>query len=232
MKKKIISPTLTLIIMLLTIWISFSKLLVPNIIIIAITIFLLFLSKYWNKLLIFIFLPLLPAIGSAWAIIVHSSNYKYALLIFTRTYSFAALGLILATYISLVELLKYFEQHGLSSNIVYGLLVVIQALPRIQYETQMITKSSRLRGIFLPFWSPYYYAKAIFIALTWQPQISEAMTVHAYEDFKARTHYNKYTIDKIKSLFIIVLFSIVSILLLILDKIMTTPEKGWFSLRV
>ena len=218
MKKKIISPTLTLIIMLLTIWISFSKLLVPNIIIIATTIFSLFLSKYWNKLLIFIFLPLLPAIGSAWAIIVHSSNYKYALLIFTRTYSFAALGLILATYISLVELLKYFEQHGLSSNIVYGLLVVIQALPRIQYETQMITKSSRLRGIFLPFWSPYYYAKAIFIALTWQPQISEAMTVHAYEDFKARTHYNKYTIDKIKSLFIIVLFSIVSILLLILDK--------------
>ena len=218
MKKKIISPTLTLIIMLLTIWISFSKLLLPNIIIIAITIFLLFLSKYWNKLLIFIFLPLLPAIGSAWAIIVHSSNYKYALLIFTRTYSFAALGLILATYISLVELLKYFEQHGLSSNIVYGLLVVIQALPRIQYETQMITKSSRLRGIFLPFWSPYYYAKAIFIALTWQPQISEAMTIHAYEDFKARTHYNKYTIDKIKSLFIIVLFSIVVILLLIINK--------------
>ena len=218
MKKKIISPTLTLIIMLLTIWISFSKLLVPNIIIIATTIFLLFLSKYWNKLLIFIFLPLLPAIGSAWAIIVHSSNYKYALLIFTRTYSFAALGLILATYISLVELLKYFEQHGLSSNIVYGLLVVIQALPRIQYETQMITKSSRLRGIFLPFWSPYYYAKAIFIALTWQPQISEAMTVHAYEDFKARTHYNKYTIDELKSLFIVVFFSIVSILLLILDK--------------
>ena len=218
MKKKIISPTLTLIIMLLTIWISFSKLLVPNIIIIATTIFLLLLSKYWNKLLIFIFLPLLPAIGSAWAIIVHSSNYKYALLIFTRTYSFAALGLFLATYISLVELLKYFEQHGLSSNIVYGLLVVIQALPRIQYETQMITKSSRLRGIFLPFWSPYYYAKAIFIALTWQPQISEAMTIHAYEDFKARTHYNKYTIDKIKSLFIIVLFSILLILLLIINK--------------
>ena len=218
MKKKIISPTLTLIIMLLTIWISFSKLLVPNIIIIATTICLLLLSKYWNKLLIFIFLPLLPAIGSAWAIIVHSSNYKYALLIFTRTYSFASLGLILATYISLVELLKYFEQHGLSSNIVYGLLVVIQALPRIQYETQMITKSSRLRGIFLPFWSPYYYAKAIFIALTWQPQISEAMTIHAYEDFKARTHYNKYTIDKIKSLFIIVLFSILLILLLIINK--------------
>lgn len=218
MKKKIISPTLILIIMLLTIWISFSKLLVPNIIIIATTMFLLLLSKYWNKLLIFIFLPLLPAIGSAWAIIVHSSNYKYALLIFTRTYSFAALGLILATYISLVELLKYFEQHGLSSNIVYGLLVVIQALPRIQYETQMITKSSRLRGIFLPFWSPYYYAKAIFIALTWQPQISEAMTIHAYEDFKARTHYNKYTIDKIKSLFIIVLFSILLILLLIINK--------------
>jgi len=218
MKKKIISPTLTLIIMVLTIWISFSKLLVPNIIIIATTICLLLLSKYWNKLLIFIFLPLLPAIGSAWAIIVHSSNYKYALLIFTRTYSFASLGLILATYISLVELLKYFEQHGLSSNIVYGLLVVIQALPRIQYETQMITKSSRLRGIFLPFWSPYYYAKAIFIALTWQPQISEAMTIHAYEDFKARTHYNKYTIDKIKSLFIIVLFSILLILLLIINK--------------
>ena len=218
MQKKIISPTLALIVLLLTIWISFSKLLVLNISIIATTICLLCISKYWNKLLIFIFLPLLPAIGSAWAIIVHSSNYKYALLIFTRTYSFAALGLILATYISLVELLKYFEQHGLSSNIVYGLLVVIQALPRIQYETQMITKSSRLRGVFLPFWSPYYYAKAIFIALTWQPQISEAMTVHAYEDFKARTHYNKYSVDKNKSIIILVLFLFISISLLIINK--------------
>lgn len=218
MEKKIISPILTLIIVILTIWISFSKLLVLNFVIIGSTILYFCLSRHWKKLLYFILVPLLPALGSGWAIIVHSSNYKFALLIFSRTYSFAALGLSLATYISLVELLKYLEQHGLSSNVVYGLLVVIQALPRIQYETQMITKSSRLRGIFLPFWSPYYYAKAIFIALTWQPQISEAMTVHAYEDFKKRTHYNKYIIDKNKSILIILLFSILLISLLILNK--------------
>ena len=218
MEKKIISPILTLIIVILTIWISFSKLLVLNFVIIGSTILYFCLSRHWKKLLYFILVPLLPALGSGWAIIVHSSNYKFALLIFSRTYSFAALGLSLATYISLVELLKYLEQHGLSSNVVYGLLVVIQALPRIQYETQMITKSSRLRGVFLPFWSPYYYAKAIFIALTWQPQISEAMTVHAYEDFKKRTHYNKYIIDKNKSILIIFLFSTLLISLLILNK--------------
>ena len=218
MEKKIISPILTLVIVILTIWISFSKLLVLNFVIIGSTILYFCLSRHWKKLLYFILVPLLPALGSGWAIIVHSSNYKFALLIFSRTYSFAALGLSLATYISLVELLKYLEQHGLSSNVVYGLLVVIQALPRIQYETQMITKSSRLRGVFLSFWSPYYYAKAIFIALTWQPQISEAMTVHAYEDFKKRTHYNKYIIDKNKSIFIILLFSILLSLLLILNK--------------
>ena len=218
MEKKIISPILTLIIILLTIWISFSKLLVLNFVIIGSTILYFCLSRHWKKLLYFILVPLLPALGSGWAIIVHSSNYKFALLIFSRTYSFAALGLSLATYISLVELLKYLEQHGLSSNVVYGLLVVIQALPRIQYETQMITKSSRLRGVFLPFWSPYYYAKAIFIALTWQPQISEAMTVHAYEDFEKRTHYNKYIIDKNKSILIILLFSTLLISLLILNK--------------
>ena len=218
MEKKIISPILALIIVILTIWISFSKLLVLNFVIIGSTILYFCLSRHWKKLLYFILVPLLPALGSGWAIIVHSSNYKFALLIFSRTYSFAALGLSLATYISLVELLKYLEQHGLSSNVVYGLLVVIQALPRIQYETQMITKSSRLRGVFLPFWSPYYYAKAIFIALTWQPQISEAMTVHAYEDFKKRTHYNKYIIDKNKSILIILLFSTLLISLLILNK--------------
>ena len=218
MEKKIISPILTLIIVILTIWISFSKLLVLNFVIIGSTILYFCLSRHWKKLLYFILVPLLPALGSGWAIIVHSSNYKFALLIFSRTYSFAALGLSLATYISLVELLKYFEQHGLSSNIVYGLLVVIQALPRIQYETQMITKSSRLRGVFLPFWSPYYYAKAIFIALTWQPQISEAMTIHAYEDNKQRTHYNKYVIDKNKSILIIVLFTLLSSTLLLLNK--------------
>lgn len=218
MQKKIISPILALIIVILTIWISFSKLLVLNFVIIGSTILYFCLSRHWKKLLYFILVPLLPALGSGWAIIVHSSNYKFALLIFSRTYSFAALGLSLATYVSLVELLKYFEQHGLSSNIVYGLLVVIQALPRIQYETQMITKSSRLRGVFLPFWSPYYYAKAIFIALTWQPQISEAMTIHAYEDNKQRTHYNKYVIDKNKSILIILLFSLLLISLLILNK--------------
>ena len=218
MQKKIISPILALIIVILTIWISFSKLLVLNFVIIGSTILYFCLSRHWKKLLYFILVPLLPALGSGWAIIVHSSNYKFALLIFSRTYSFAALGLSLATYISLVELLKYLEQHGLSSNVVYGLLVVIQALPRIQYETQMITKSSRLRGVFLPFWSPYYYAKAIFIALTWQPQISEAMTVHAYEDFEKRTHYNKYIIDKNKSILIILLFSTLLISLLILNK--------------
>ena len=218
MKKKIISPILALIIVILTIWISFSKLLVLNFVIIGSTILYFCLSRHWKKLLYFILVPLLPALGSGWAIIVHSSNYKFALLIFSRTYSFAALGLSLATYVSLVELLKYFEQHGLSSNIVYGLLVVIQALPRIQYETQMITKSSRLRGVFLPFWSPYYYAKAIFIALTWQPQISEAMTIHAYEDNKQRTHYNKYVIDKNKSILIIVLFTLLSSTLLLLNK--------------
>ena len=218
MQKKIISPILALIIVILTIWISFSKLLVLNFVIIGSTILYFCLSRHWKKLLYFILVPLLPALGSGWAIIVHSSNYKFALLIFSRTYSFAALGLSLATYVSLVELLKYFEQQGLSSNIVYGLLVVIQALPRIQYETQMITKSSRLRGVFLPFWSPYYYAKAIFIALTWQPQISEAMTIHAYEDNKQRTHYNKYVIDKNKSILIIVLFTLLSSTLLLLNK--------------
>lgn len=218
MQKKIISPISALIIVILTIWISFSKLLVLNFIIIGSTILYFCLSRHWKKLLYFILVPLLPALGSGWAIIVHSSNYKFALLIFSRTYSFAALGLSLATYVSLVELLKYFEQQGLSSNIVYGLLVVIQALPRIQYETQMITKSSRLRGVFLPFWSPYYYAKAIFIALTWQPQISEAMTIHAYEDNKQRTHYNKYVIDKNKSILIIVLFTLLSSTLLLLNK--------------
>lgn len=218
MQKKIISPILALIIVILTIWISFSKLLVLNFVIIGSTILYFCLSRHCKKLLYFILVPLLPALGSGWAIIVHSSNYKFALLIFSRTYSFAALGLSLATYVSLVELLKYFEQHGLSSNIVYGLLVVIQALPRIQYETQMITKSSRLRGVFLPFWSPYYYAKAIFIALTWQPQISEAMTIHAYEDNKQRTHYNKYVIDKNKSILIIVLFTLLSSTLLLLNK--------------
>ena len=217
MEKKIISPTLALIVLLLTIWISFSKLLVLNFMIIGVTILYFSLSRYWKKLLYFILVPLLPALGSGWAIIVHSSNYKFALLIFSRTYSFAALGLFMATYISLVELLKYFEQRGLSSNVVYGLLVVIQALPRIQYETQMITKSSRLRGVFLAFWSPYYYAKAIFIALTWQPQISEAMTVHAYEDYKQRTHYNKYIIEKNKSIIILVIFLLISTTLLILN---------------
>lgn len=81
----------------------------------------------------------------------------------------------------------WLEQHKLSPNFVYGLLVVIHALPQIMREVADLREASLLRGQKLRPWSPLIYVKVIFVAMAWQDQYVTAMYAHGYTEGGSRT---------------------------------------------
>ena len=124
----------------------------------------LFLSQFWqiwrfyglchfligqrkSRLLLWLFfLPLLPAIGTFWSIYLHGTSSQQAWLLFSRTYAFAGLGLAFAVGVDFEELLLLLEQKGLAPNFVYGILVVVHALPEVKREINDLKEASLLRG--------------------------------------------------------------------------------------
>ena len=72
------------------------------------------------------------AIGTFWSIYLHGTSSQQAWLLFSRTYAFAGLGLAFAVGVDFEELLLLLEQKGLAPNFVYGILVVVHALPEVK----------------------------------------------------------------------------------------------------
>ena len=97
-----------------------------------------------SRLLLWLFfLPLLPAIGTFWSIYLHGTSSQQAWLLFSRTYAFAGLGLAFAVGVDFEELLLLLEQRA-STNFVYGILVVVHALPEVKREINDLKEASLL----------------------------------------------------------------------------------------
>ncbi len=126
-----------------------------------------------KSLVVLALLPLIPAASTYWAITLHGTDTTYALLLWVRTYAFTALGLVFLIGVDLEILLLWLEQHKLSPNFVYGLLVVIHALPQIMHEVAAIRKASLLRGQKLHAWSPMIYVKVILLLCRAQASTSK-----------------------------------------------------------
>ena len=111
-------------------------------------------------------MPLLPAIGTFWSIYLHGTSSQQAWLLFSRTYAFAGLGLAFAVGVDFEELLLLLEQKGLAPNFVYGILVVVHALPEVKREINDLKEASLLRGKTFHFWSPMLYVKTLLVAVS------------------------------------------------------------------
>ena len=175
-QKKTDALNLSLLILALTLEISFSHAVKLNVALIVLALGFLGWRRAFRSLIVLLLLPLIPAASSYWAITLHATDTSYALLLFVRTYAFTALGLLL-----------WLEQHKLSPNFVYGLLVVIHALPQIMREVADLREASLLRGQKLRPWSPLIYVKVIFVAMAWQDQYVTAMYAHGYTEGGSRT---------------------------------------------
>ena len=140
-QKKTDALNLSLLILALTLEISFSHAVKLNVALIVLALGFLGWRRAFRSLIVLLLLPLIPAASSYWAITLHATDTSYALLLFVRTYAFTALGLVFLTGVDLEALLLWLEQHKLSPNFVYGLLVVIHALPQIMREVADLSGS-------------------------------------------------------------------------------------------
>ncbi|MGY3766105.1 energy-coupling factor transporter transmembrane component T [Vagococcus vulneris] len=200
------SLTISLLILILTLEISFSQSIMLNICIIASALVYLLINKKWRGIILMIVLPIIPAIGSFWSIYLHGNNLEQAFLLFSRTFAFAAMGMTFAFGVDLEELLLYLEQKKISPNFIYGILVVIHAMPEITQEVKSIQESSKMRGKSLHFWSPMLYLKVIVVALSWRDSYTEAMFSRGFDENGNRRAENKFYLNRLGAVTALCLF--------------------------
>ena len=205
---------LLLLLIVLTLEISFIRSTWLNCAIVAGTlIYLIYIRKWWGILWVFL-LPLLPALANFWAIQLHGDKSQASVL-FTRSFALAALGMTFLYGVNLNQLLRYWHQKGLPSHFTYGLLVVLNAIPVIQKEIQAVREASLLRGKTLHFWSPIFYIKAIFIAFNWRDSYVEAMYAHGFDETVKRSYYRHLETPKSTTLACFLIFLLINLTLFI-----------------
>ncbi|MGO2083444.1 energy-coupling factor transporter transmembrane component T [Vagococcus sp.] len=215
MTKKTNVLVLAIFILLITFEISFTKSVMVNIgLVIWALSFLAYRGK-WFGFFGAILLPILPAVGSAWSIYLHGTGATGAWLLFSRTYAFAALGMVFAFGINLEELLRYLEQKKVPTAFVYGILVVIHAVPEIRREIQSLREASQLRGKKLRPWSPMLYLKTIFVAFSWRDTYVEAMTSRGFDENVRRNPYEKLVTPMLSWVVLLLSFLIINVSLFI-----------------
>lgn len=173
---------MSLVIILFTVEISFARSAPLAGFVIIAALLLLLLKRKWKGIALLLFLPLLPALATYWSVLVNGSGQSDALLLFVRTFAFAALGMSFTFGVDLEELLLTLETRGMPVNFVYGLLAVIHAFPKLLGEVNDLRVASRLRGKPLHFYSPMLYLKGIFLAFSWRDQYVAAMKSRGFDE--------------------------------------------------
>ena len=184
-------------ILILTFELSFSQSILANLAVFMGCVIFLIGQRKSRLLLWLFFLPLLPAIGTFWSIYLHGTSSQQAWLLFSRTYAFAGLGLAFAVGVDFEELLLLLEQKGLAPNFVYGILVVVHALPEVKREINDLKEASLLRGKTFHFWSPMLYVKTLLVAVSWRDKYTEAMSAHGYEEGATRSRKEHFVSAKV-----------------------------------
>lgn len=179
-----------------TIEVSFTHSVWLNLYLVVVVVFYLVYKKMIGTVLFLISLPFIPAITTFWSVYIQGSGITDAWILFTRTYAFAALGIGCMTTIDFQDCLLVFEQYKIPSIFIYGLMVVIHAVPDIRKEIKNMYDASLLRGKRLYPWSSFYYVKVIFLALNWRDHYTEAMYSRGFSETNPRVHYITWKISR------------------------------------
>lgn len=209
------SLNLCVLLFLFTLEISFTKSLGLNSFIVCLSFIYLISQKEWLGLIGLFLLPLIPALSTYWSVMVHGSGSADAWILFSRTFAFAALGMMFAFGINLEELLLILEQKKVPTSFVYGILVVLHAIPDIKNEIQGLREASLLRGKKMTIFSPLLYLKTIFVAFNWRNHYSEAIQSRGYDDLAKRKPSTRYITPKYYLMVSTIIFAVGNSLLFI-----------------
>lgn len=116
------------------------------------------------------------------------------------------------------ELARSFEQNfHLPSKFAYGVLAALNIVPRMKEAVKQIRIAGMMRGVYLSFWSPILYFKAILIALNSAENLAQGMESHGYRENAKRSVITAVPITKSDYLWLIGILILVNIALFTLE---------------
>lgn len=138
--------------------------------------FTVFATLYWFS----------PTRDSYYAWILSSRVYVYVLTISCVTIDTNA-----------TEFARSLEQNlHLPSKFAYGVLAALNIVPQMQASVKQIRTAAMMRGIYLSFWSPQLYFKAILVALNSAENLAQGMQSHGYQEGQPRSAITKIPLTK------------------------------------
>ena len=219
MEEKITAiPAIIFAVFFFTIEVSFTYSVWLNVYLFLVVLGYFFVMRKWGFIWFLLLFPFIPAITTFWSVMIQGDGLSDAWVLLTRTYAFAALGLVFVAGVDFEECLLVLEQYRVPPTFVYGILVVVHAAPEIRREVSDMRDASLLRGKRLYPWSAYYYVKTIFLAMNWRDRYTEAMYSRGFMDNGTRTHFEKWHLARSASIWAMV-FILVGNGLLIVESV-------------
>lgn len=180
--------------------ISLKASLIANLIVIACALIFLLIKKITIKdLLLLIFVPLIAAF-TVFATLYWFNNHPdhyYAWVLSSRIYVYIFTIACVVKTTTATELARSFEQNmHLPSKFAYGVLAALNIIPRMKMAVKQIRTAGMMRGLYLSFWSPMLYFKAILVALSSAENLAQGMESHGYVEDQKRSAIIKIPLTK------------------------------------
>lgn len=167
-----------------------SSLLTNLLVIVFCLIYLCYQHVQLKKLLLVLLMPLIaaftvfatlywfaPVPSLANALSLSSRIYVYTLTIYCVSFGTSA-----------EELARSLEQNfHLPSKFAYGVLAALNIVPRMRTAVKQIRTAGMMRGVYLSFWSPVLYFKAILVAFNSAENLAQGMESHGFREGAKRS---------------------------------------------
>lgn len=195
------NPSLKFILaLLISLEISLKASLTTNILVIIFSLFYLLLTKIkLQELILLIALPFIAAFTIFATLYWFSPNPDafYAWNLSTRVYVYTLTIACVTRNTSATDFARSLEQNlHLPSKFAYGVLAAINIIPKMRMAVKQIRTAAMMRGIYLSFWSPVLYFKAILVALNSADNLAQGMESHGYIEGKTRSTIIKISLTK------------------------------------
>lgn len=177
--------------LIISIEISLKSSLLTNLLIIFFAlIYLIYKHIKLSNLFLTLFMPLIAAF-TVFATLYWFSpqpSLQNALSLSSRIYVYTLTIYCVSISTTATELARSFEQYfHLPSKFAYGVLAALNIVPRMSEAVKQIRTAGMMRGVYLSFWSPVLYFKAILVALNSAENLAQGMASHGYRENAKRS---------------------------------------------
>lgn len=177
--------------LIISIELSLKTSLTTNLLVIVFAIVYLLTQKIKFKSLLFTLLTPLIAAFTIFATLywfAPQPNLENALSLSSRIYVYTLTICCVSIKTTAEELARSLEQNfHLPSKFAYGVLAALNIIPQMKRAVKQIRIAGMMRGVYLSFWSPVLYFKAILVALNSAENLAQGMESHGYVEGAKRS---------------------------------------------